>query len=103
MLECWNILTLALKIPSGEGCGSLPVPGHWRGNEKPFTEVRAGSRLLLLPGLCGGRQPGSGHASPTAAGHSQEAGPAGDPRLCLLVDINAAGQDSHKNSTLHTK
>lgn len=37
-LECYvHILTLALKIPSGEGRGSLPVPGHWRGNEKPFT------------------------------------------------------------------
>lgn len=34
---CVHILTLALKIPSGEGSGALSVPGHWRSDQKPFT------------------------------------------------------------------
>lgn len=39
---------------SGEGRSTLSVSGHRGGDEKSLAEVFAGSRLLLLPGLCGG-------------------------------------------------
>lgn len=54
---------------SGEGCSALSVPGHRSGDEEPLAEVFAGSCLLLLPGLCGGRQPCGGHQGAAAAGH----------------------------------
>lgn len=65
---------------SGEGRSSLSVPGHRGGDKKPLAEVFTGSRLLLLPGLCGGCEPCGGHQGATAAGHHQEAVPAGHPK-----------------------
>lgn len=62
---------------SGEGRSSLSVPGHRGGDEKPLAQVFTCSCLLLLPGLCGGRQPRGGHQGATAVGHYQEAVPAG--------------------------
>lgn len=72
-------LFIVMKPSSREGSGSVSVPGHWRGDEKPSAEVFLGPRFLLLPGFCGGCQPSCGHPSQTATGHHQEAGPAGDP------------------------
>lgn len=91
---------------SGEGSSALSVPGHWCCNEEPLAEVRAGSRLLLLLDLCGRRQPSSGHPSPTAARHNQEAGPAGDLRLWLFAavkepHINEVTTESKMSKCLH--
>lgn len=67
-----------MKTPSGEGGGAVSLPGHRRGDEKPLAQVCPGPCLLLLPGFCGGRQPSCGHQGQAAAGHYQEASPAGD-------------------------
>ena len=65
--------------PSGEGSGALPVPGHRLGHQEPPAEVFPCPRVLLLPGLRGGREPGGGHPRPAAPGHHQEARAAGGP------------------------
>lgn len=83
-------LCVLMKTHSGEGSSTVPVPGHRCSDEKPLAEVFPGSCFLLLPGLCGGRQPSCGHAGPTTAGYHQEAGPAGDPKRkmgSVLVQI----------------
>ena len=69
-----------LNVPhSGEGGGALPVPGHRLSHQEPPVEVFPRPRILLLPGLRGGREPGGGHPRPAAAGHHQEACAAGEP------------------------
>lgn len=89
-------LCILVKTPSGEGCSVVSVPGHWCGDEEPLAEVLPGPRFLLLPGLCGGRQPSCGHPGQTPAGHHQEAGPAGDP---LTQSEGNLGAERHKHST----
>lgn len=67
-----------MVAPSREGRRAVQVPGHWRCDEKPPAEIFIGSCFLLLPDICGGRQPSCGHSSQTAPGHHQEAVTAGD-------------------------
>lgn len=86
-LCCWwcsHSLCVLIKTPSGESSGALPVPGHWCSDEKPLAEVFPSTCFLLLPGVCGGRQPSCGHPGQTAAGHHQEAGSAGDLESCYF-------------------